>query len=303
MKKFGEYTILGIDHGYGYIKSANTIIKSGIEEVPIRPPFDEDILEYNRRTYVVGQVRSEQLSDKTLTEDYYHLTLAAMAKELKHNQIKSAKNVMLSVGLPYSFFSAQKESFRDYLLKKKNLNFAFEGIKYQIELKDVFVYPQGLPVMATEMGKYKDKTVSVADIGSRTIDVITYRRGKPFYDLCFSIDKKGTLDWIDSITKYYLTKYQEVVDEEDIQCIFQKQKVSLEEKKVQFIKDIIKHHVQEVMKLLNAKIDSGNLILCGGGATVVKNYYNNRQKQMTIINDIFCNANGYEVLTYNRLKK
>lgn len=302
MKKQGENIIIGIDHGYGYLKSANSITKSGIEEYPVRPPFDEDILETDRRVFVVGQIRTEQMTDKTETDDYYYLTLVGMAKELRENQMKSAKNVILAVGLPYSFFSAQKESFREYLLKKKNLAFSYEGEKYRVELKDVLVYPQGLPVMATQLSNYRNKTVSVADIGSRTIDVITYQRGKPFYDGCFSIDKKGTLDWIDGIQKYYLSKYQEDIDEEDIQCLFQKQKVSVDQKKVQWVQDLIKFYVKDVMKLLYAKIP-GNMILCGGGATVVKNYYGKTKPGTIIIDDIYCNANGYEVLTYNRLKK
>ncbi len=303
MKKQGENIIIGIDHGYGYLKSASSITKSGIEEIPVRPPFDEDILETDHRVFVVGQIRTEQMTDKTVTKDYYYLTLVGIAKELKKNQMKSAKNVVLSVGLPYSFFSAQKESFREYLLKKKNVTFSFEGEKYRVELKDVLVYPQGLPVLATQLDNFREKTVSVVDIGSRTIDVITYRKGKPLYDSCFSLDKKGTLDWIDGIQKYFLTKFQDAIDEEEIQCLFQKQKISaIDTKKIQWVQDLIKFYVKDVMKLLDAKVPA-NMILCGGGATVVKNFYGKTKPGTIIIDDIYCNANGYEVLTYNRLKK
>lgn len=303
MKKLGENVIIGIDHGYGYLKSAHSITKSGIEEYPVRPPFDEDILEIGHRVFVVGQIRTEQMTDKTKTDDFYHLTLVGIAKELKANRMKSVKNVVLSVGLPYSFFSAQKESFRQYLLQKEKVTFSFEAEKYQVELKDVLVYPQGLPVLATHLENYRDKTVSVADIGSRTIDVITYRKGKPFYDSCFSVDKKGTLDWIDGIQKYYLTKFQDVIDEEDIQCLLQKKKASaVDSKKAQWVQDMIKFYVKDVMKLLESKVP-GTMILCGGGATVVKHFYGKKQPGTIILDDIFCNAAGYELLTYNRLKK
>lgn len=152
------------------------------------------------------------------------------------------------------------------------------------------------------MNEYRDKTVSIADIGSRTIDVITYRRGKPFYDMCFSIDKKGTLDWIDGIEKYYLSKYQEKIEEEDIQCIFQNQKTSVSKNQTQYVKDLIKFYVKDVMKLLESKIPNP-LVLCGGGATVVTNYYNTGNKNIIIREDIFCNAKGYELLAYNSMKK
>lgn len=303
MKQSGNNTIIGIDHGYGYIKSASTIMKSGIEEYPITPPFDEDIFKIGNQVFVAGQVRTEHRADKTKNKDYYYLTLASVAKELQANNQKDAGNVILSVGLPYSFFAIQKEEFRNYLLQKKRVSFQFEGVKHHVEIKDVFVYPQGLPVLAKSLERYRDKTVSVADIGSRTIDVITYRRGKPFYDLCFSIDKKGTLDCIDNIEKYYLSKYTEKLDEEDVQCLMQKENISLPADRQQFIKNMIKIYAKDIFKLLDSKLDIKNIIICGGGATVIKNYGGNEWKNATIEEDIYCNAKGYEMLTYNRLKK
>ena len=101
MKKIGNNIIIGVDHGYGYIKSANTIFKSGVEELPMKPPFQEDILELKNRTLVVGQIRNEHPADKTKTDEYYNLTLVSLAKEMKSNGITEAKNVILASGLPY----------------------------------------------------------------------------------------------------------------------------------------------------------------------------------------------------------
>ena len=301
MKKMGNNIIIGVDHGYGYIKSASTIFKSGVEELPIKPPFMEDILELKNRTFVVGQIRNEHPADKTKTDEYYNLTLVSLAKEMKSNGITEAKNVILASGLPYSFFSAQKDQFKEYLLKKKILNFTYEGQKYHVELKDVHIYPQGLPVLAKELDKYKEKTISVVDIGSRTIDVITYRKGKPFYNECFSQDKKGTLDCIDLVSKNFLAKFQEKIDEEDIQCIMQKESCSLNPNQVTFVKEIIKFYAKDVLKLIDSKLN-GSIIICGGGASVIKNYAGKLRSGIEINDDIFCNARGFEILSANRLK-
>lgn len=212
-----------------------------------------------------------------------------------------AKNVILAAGLPYSFFSAQKDQFKEYLLKKKTLNFSYEGEKYHIELKDVHIYPQGLPVLAKELDKYKDKTISVVDIGSRTIDVITYRKGRPFYNECFSQDKKGTLDCIDLVSKNFLAKFQEKIDEEDIQCIMQKESCSLNPNQVTFVKEIIKFYAKDVLKLIDSKLN-GSILICGGGASVIKNYAGKLRSGIEINDDIFCNARGFEILSANRLK-
>ena len=47
------------------------------------PYTQKDVLEYNGRYYVVGSGRQPLQRDKTQTEDYYLLTLAAIAKELE----------------------------------------------------------------------------------------------------------------------------------------------------------------------------------------------------------------------------
>ena len=52
--------------------------------------------------------------DKTENEDYYLLTLAALAKELKHRKMTSAK-VKMGAALPPRRFQQQKDGFKKYL--------------------------------------------------------------------------------------------------------------------------------------------------------------------------------------------
>lgn len=301
MKKIKDTTIIGVDHGYGYTKTAHTITRSGIQEFPFKPPLsDEDILEVNKQIFVVGQIRNEHMADKTKNKDYYWLTLAAIGKELQANDMSEVTNLILSTGLPYSFFANQKDSFKDYLKQQKDVKFIFEGKKYHISIKDVHVYPQGLPVLASHLEEYRDKTISVADIGSRTIDVITYRRGKPLYDSCFSIDRKGTLDCSDMIEKNFLAKFNKKIDEEDIQAIMQKEPTSIGKNEEAFVKEIIKFYSKECLKILDSKLQD-NILICGGGATVMKNYGGKLRQGIQIMDDIYCNAKGFETLSCNRL--
>jgi plasmid segregation protein ParM len=302
MIKKNNKIIIGVDHGYGYTKTAKTIIKSGIEELPIAPPFTDDILSYNGNIYTVGQKRNEQLAEKTQTNDYYILTLAAIAKELKEHNIVRANELIIAAGLPYSFMSMQKDKFTRYLQRNKNVEFNYEGKKYSVTIKGVKVYPQGFPMVATELGNKKNEEISVVDIGSRTIDVLTFIGGKPQYDKCFSIDRKGTLDCIDAISKYYLSQYQEAIDEETIQLIFQNKKVSIPDENIKFIKKFIKIYINDVIKQLEAKGIKYNVIYCGGGSTVLKNYGKEIDVSSVIKDDIFGNAKGYEMLAYNTIK-
>lgn len=302
MLKKNNKIIIGVDHGYGYTKTAENIMKSGIEEMPIEPPFNEDILMYNDNIYTVGQIRTEQPAEKTQTNDYYILTLAAIAKVLKANNLRRANDLIIAVGLPYSFMAKQADDFKKYLGKNKSVEFKYEGKRYYLGIKEVKVFPQGFPMIATELGETNKEELSVVDIGSRTIDVLTFLHGKPLYDKCFSIDRKGTLDCIEAIRKYYLAQFQENVDEEMIQRIFQDKEVSLSNEKVKFIKKFVERYINGVMKQLEAKEIKYNVIYCGGGASVLKNYGKEIDTSSVIKDDIYGNAKGYEMLAYNTIK-
>ena len=73
MKEFQEKLIVGIDHGYGNIKTANHCFKTGIMGYDTEPLFTKDMLEYDGRYYLVGEGHKEFLPDKIKDEDYHEL--------------------------------------------------------------------------------------------------------------------------------------------------------------------------------------------------------------------------------------
>ena len=49
MKQFKEKLIVGIDHGYGNIKTANHCFKTGVMGFDAEPLFTKDMLEYEKK--------------------------------------------------------------------------------------------------------------------------------------------------------------------------------------------------------------------------------------------------------------
>ena len=101
---------LGIDHGWSHIKTRNSCFVSGVAELGSEPMVYENILEYNGKYYRIGGERLKVQENKVCNENYYLLTLAAVAKELKARGMKNAK-VVLAVGLPIGRFGAEKKDF------------------------------------------------------------------------------------------------------------------------------------------------------------------------------------------------
>lgn len=91
--------VIGIDHGWSQMKTSNTCFNTSIKELANAPAFHDNVLEYDDRYFAVGEERLEVLDSKVEKENFYLLTLVAMAKELEIRG-KSEADVVLAVGLP-----------------------------------------------------------------------------------------------------------------------------------------------------------------------------------------------------------
>ena len=82
--------IIGVDHGYGNMKTANCVFGTGVLAYDKEPVFKSDMLVWNDRYYLIGTGHKEFTADKMQDEDYYVLTLAAVVRELNVHGIRTA---------------------------------------------------------------------------------------------------------------------------------------------------------------------------------------------------------------------
>ena len=139
-----EEYIIGVDHGYAAMKTVHGSFPSGLVAYEHEPYTQKDVLEYDGMYYVVGSGRQPLQKDKTRTEDYYLLTLAAIARELDCRSAERTCAVILAAGLPLTSFGRDKKKFRAYLLQDgKPVFFRYEGRDYTVTVRDVKLFPQG----------------------------------------------------------------------------------------------------------------------------------------------------------------
>ena len=79
MQTSNDSLILGIDHGYGNIKTANKTFGTGVYVSDTEPAFKDNLLTWNGKYYTIGEGHKEFVADKIQDMDYYVLTLAAVA--------------------------------------------------------------------------------------------------------------------------------------------------------------------------------------------------------------------------------
>ena len=181
--------VIGIDHGYGNIKTANTCFRAGVTAYDKEPYFIIGSLQYNGKWYGISEEHKEFIPDKMTDQDYYILTLAAIARELEQAHLTSA-DIHLAVGLPLTWVSEQKDRFRKYLIQRKDVKFSFDGTAYSIRIVGCDVFPQGFAAVADKLAEFKGTTM-LCDIGNGTMNIMTISNGKPNPQKCYT-EKYGT---------------------------------------------------------------------------------------------------------------
>ena len=104
--------IIGIDHGYYAIKTAHCSFPAGLTSYGEHEPYTrQGLLEFGGCFFVCGTGRQPIQRDKTANDNYYLLTLAAIAKEIRQRGLPPECSVRIAAGLPLTSFGRDKPNY------------------------------------------------------------------------------------------------------------------------------------------------------------------------------------------------
>ncbi len=288
--------VIGIDHGWSGMKTVSQVFTTGVKEITTEPAFYEDVVEFQGAYYKVGGKRLEVRELKVENDNFYILTLAAVAKELNRRGMRNAK-VLLSVGLPLTRFGAEKQDFIRYLAREKEVAFRFEKEQYQMKIARVSVFPQCYAVVADRLKALPERVV-VVDIGSWTIDIMPIENSAPNEAECITI-KQGLIKCMRTMNEQCVRQLGNEIEEEDIQEVIRTGKGSLPQKYLEIVKDCLREYAEKVYYTLmehGYNLDIAEIVFVGGGARVMKSFGSHRGSNIQYIEDVKANARGYEYL-------
>lgn len=295
--------IIGFDNGYQFGKTANFMFDNGVFPLgKVEPSVREHSLKFERKYYKVAEGRAAITEDKVSDENARLLTMVAIAKELLVAGVTKA-DVILAVGLPFSDYGREKKELIKYYEQKPILKYDFEGIRYDITISKVFVFPQCYSAIAQRLSNMK-RDYLVADIGSKTTDVIYIRNGLPMESKSITIER-AMVKWIRQIQGSLQIQYGKNIPEHEILKVILKQKSSLPKSYIQHIRNGITEQIDTlILELEERKYDLTytNIIYVGGGAVAVKNFTEPKDN-VAYDCDILANAKGYEFLAEQMLRK
>lgn len=78
--------IIGIDHGYYAMKTPHVCFPTGLSKYDYEPYTMQNVLQYAGNYYVCGTGRQTLMKDKTANDNYYLLTMAALAQEIEYRR-------------------------------------------------------------------------------------------------------------------------------------------------------------------------------------------------------------------------
>lgn len=293
--------VIGVDHGYAAIKTAHFSFPTGLVEYEHEPYTQKDVLEYGGKFYVVGSGRQPLQKDKTLTGDYYLLTLAAIAKELACRQADPVATVHLAAGLPLTSFGRDKKKFREYLFRDgKPVTFRYEGINYTITISEVSLFPQGYAAVLTQRELLDEPSIIVADIGGWTVDLMRLDNRIPNATTCRSLEL-GMIRCLDEISEQVRRALGLSMTAAQIESVLRGGVSSVDGKAREIIQreaGVYTHRLLSAITESGLDIRAMPAIFLGGGASLMKRHVQASDGlfRPLILDDVSLNAKGYERL-------
>ena len=266
--------IIGVDHGYGNIKTAHKVFLTGVDRSDEEPVVSRNFIRYRDKYYVIGENHMTYQGEKTDSDDFFILTLAAIAEELDVRGFCDA-NVILAAGLPLAWVSRQKNEFRKYLMQ--DIDHAGD--------------------MAGEN--------MLVDIGNGTMNVMRIVDRKPI-EKSVATEKYGVSICMREIRGELSRLYAEDVPESMIEPMLRSGCAGRHDQISEKIRSVATRYTEEIIRRLSIygfREGLTKLYIIGGGGCLLKNYSDIGDKEgVVFIDDICANAKGFEYLAERKLE-
>ena len=295
--------VIGIDHGYGNIKTASSCFRTSVKAYDTEPTFTSNMLVYNGRYYIIGEGHKEFISEKQNDDDYYILTLAAVARELYARDLESA-SVYLAAGLPLTWVGEQKDEFKAYLLREPHVDFVFKKRTFHVDFVGADILPQGFAAVTNQMSEFRGVNM-ICDIGNGTMNVMYINDHRPIVEKMFT-EKYGTHQCVLNIREQLMRRFGSVPDDTIIEGVLRFGTLDIAEKYLMVIRSVAIEYVEGIFRKLREheyNPDLMKLYVVGGGGCLIKNFGQYDPSRVVIKDDICATAKGYEFLTKLKMKQ
>lgn len=279
----------------------------------VPPPISVGSVFVNGQYYSITSDRLQARRDKTEDEDYFILTLAAIASEIQSalpGGTEYEGKIALALGLPVEHLSLKvkgellRSRYRSFFSNNgKPIKFKCDGIDYNLTIIDVGVYAQTISAAIADSKTWDMMMASdrayIIDIGGGTTNVISIINKKP-QNPGITLEEMGVLELFKMAHRAVLEDCGRSIDDFMIDVLLRGKRAcpddikrALERAKDDFVKKL-------TLELKSRRVDlyMGFLCFVGGGSVLLyDNFLNelheNGNDQVVLVSDVRANAKGY----------
>ena len=293
--------IIGVDHGFGSIKTARTVTPAAIARYDCEPLVGSgSILHYQDAYYRIGGERMRLRKDKTADDLYWVLTLYAIAAEIRARRLDPSQSVILGAGLPLAEMGQTSRQFRDYLQRDGEHVVTLDGQEYHIVIECVELSPQGYAGVLPKISAIQaEPAVHLVDIGAWTVDTVTLVRGISSASSERSIEN-GVIRCLEYIREQLRQSQRRIFSDAQIEdALWKDQGLPADIRRE--MKNLCAQWCTEMIRKLDeAGIDTASapVYFLGGGARLLSEYLPAEVQRSFLqpyyLTDVRSNARGYE---------
>lgn len=296
-----ENILISIDHGNSRIKTIHYNFVSGFNKSTVQPPATKDWIYYDGMYYSLTDNRLKYRMDKTQNEDYFILTLFAVAKELQARDIHARRELPIAVaaGLPPKYWSTLKDNFAAYLMNGQELiDFIYNSERFQIRIVSADIYPQAFAAVAMDIDNLSEyPRYYIIDIGGFTVDPILLVYGNPESNSY----EDGIIKLYNDAKDQINAKYGARIEDYHVDSVLLHRPTMLSDDQKQLIRNITKAHCDNIMATLRENdidLTTNPSVFCGGGSILLQEYIKESSyvTNPRIIAKANANVVGYEYL-------
>ena len=296
--------IISVDHGNKQIKTIHRTFTSGLMSSDIPFPLASDSMFWNGKYHALTDERIPYMRDKTVNDNFFVLTLFAIAYELIETESYIpgiTAEIELAIGLPPGHFGRQYKEFEKYFARNQVVEFDFNNKRFRIMIKSASAYPQGYAAIMPMFPKIREYPKAlIIDIGGYSLDYLQLKNGKTDMAVCDSLDM-GIITLYNDIKSKINSSEDMLVAESDIDAVLQNKPTVFEERIKKMIEQKSKDFTEKIINSLRERyidLKTTHAIFVGGGSLLLSKYICNSDRiaEPDIIKNINANAVGYDFL-------
>lgn len=247
------------------------------------------ILEHENRTFLIGDMLSEEHTDYELSKQNHNhrLSIYLAITRLLEKSLEISKqsiafaSVDLALNIPLNLYKNQqkKSEFIEYIQNNGNLiALSANGIPFTFRINSILLLPEAIGTVYQNMDDYRDKRLLSIDIGSYNTSYLEFVNLVPQYDKMV-VSNLGVNILRGKIAETLSSKYGTMITDDVVEQIFKDKYLILngikQNDSKEIVENLVNNHLSQIINYgKSRKLSYSNVIVTfvGGGSILLKDF-------------------------------